>query len=58
MIDKNWKQPQYLSTGEWMNNCDVSVQWNASNKKTNELPDLIYRFSAVPIKISEKCYET
>ena len=27
IIAKNWKQPRYPSTGEWIN-FDISIQWN------------------------------
>ena len=32
IIAPNWKQPISPSTGEWINNCGTSIQWNTTQQ--------------------------
>lgn len=36
-IDKNWKQLQFPSCGEWKNKLWPFIQWNTTQKKKNKL---------------------
>ena len=38
MVVKNWKQPQYPSAGEWINNCGIFTQLSTSNQKSTNFP--------------------